>query len=71
MAEEIGGVLQSNMEQLNKKRGDLLGQQRVLDAKIAQKEEKKAYLTSRQKELETRQNELNCKSIIQHQSFQS
>lgn len=51
---QIGGVLSSNMEQLNKKRNDLVGQQKVLNGKIATREEKQAYLTERKNELEAR-----------------
>ena len=60
-ARQIGGVLSSNMEQLNKKRADLIGQQKVLNDKIATREEKQSYLVNRKNELEARQNELNSK----------
>ena len=59
--EQIGGVLSSNMEQLNKKRDDLKKQQTVLNGKIATREEKQSYLVNRKNELEARQNELNRK----------
>ena len=57
------------MEQLNKKRNDLVGQQKVLNGKIATREEKQAYLIERKTELESRQNELNCKYSIGPFSF--
>ena len=59
---QIGGVLSSNMEALNKKRADLIGQQRVLHEKISTREEKQQYLVNRKTELEQRQNELNSKT---------
>ena len=49
------------MEQLNKKRDDLKNQQKVLNSKIATREEKQSYLVNRKNELEARKNELNCK----------
>ena len=49
------------MEQLNKKRNDLVAQQKLLLGKIGTREEKQHYLVSRKTELEARQNELNCK----------
>ena len=52
------------MEQLNKKRDDLKNQQKVLNSKIATREEKQSYLVNRKNELEARKNELNCKSFI-------
>ena len=58
---QIGGVLSSNMEQLNKKRSDLRGQQKVLNEKIGKSEEKKQYLENRKGDLEARRDVLNCK----------
>ena len=49
------------MDQLNKKRGDLIGQQKQLHDKIRAREEKRSYLVNRKNELEARQSELNCK----------
>ena len=63
MVEEsaIGGVLGSNMETLNKKRTDLMNQSKVLNEKIAKKEEKQSYLINRKNELEARERDLHCK----------
>ena len=49
------------MEQLNRKRNDLVGQQSVLNGKIATREEKETYLKNRKAELEARKQELLCK----------
>ena len=49
------------MEQLNKKRSDLRGQQKVLNEKIGKSEEKKQYLENRKGDLEARRDVLNCK----------
>ena len=49
------------MEQLNRKRNDLVGQQTVLNGKIATREEKESYLKKRKAELEARSKELLCK----------
>ena len=49
------------MEQLNRKRNDLVGQQTVLNGKIATREEKEGYLKKRKAELEARSKELLCK----------
>ena len=62
--DQIGGILSSNMEQLNKKRDDLKKQQTSLNGKIATREEKQSYLVNRKNELEARQNELNRKSLL-------
>ena len=58
---QIGGILSSNMETLNKKRLDLLSQQKSLNEKIAKKEEKQRYLVNRKDELEQREHDLHCK----------
>ena len=49
------------METLNKKRTDLMNQSKVLNEKIAKKEEKQNYLVSRKAELEARESDLHCK----------
>ena len=51
------------MEQLNRKRNDLVGQQSVLNGKIATREEKENYLKNRKAELEARKQELLCKFV--------
>ena len=61
---QIGGVLSSNMEQLNKKRTDLRNQQKVLNDKIGKSEEKKLFLENKKGVLESRRDELNCKSQV-------
>ena len=50
------------MEQLNKKRTDLRNQQKVLNDKIGKSEEKKLFLENKKGVLESRRDELNCKS---------
>ena len=52
------------MEQLNKKRTDLRNQQKVLNDKIGKSEEKKLFLENKKGVLESRRDELNCKSQV-------
>ena len=59
------------MEQLNKKRDDLKNQQKVLNSKIATREEKQSYLVNRKNELEARKNELNRKSFRNNFEFEA